>query len=97
MNTSTSQAEVMLEAITIDERKLPAQLMAKPCLSWNEFWQGLLGLPDSTAQMLMREEPSPRFFLLGRRRYILTPDAIAWLDRAASASPYFPRRNKRAP
>jgi hypothetical protein len=75
---------------------LPAQLMAKPVLSWAEFWSGILGLPDSTAEILAREEPTPKFFLLGRRRYIRTPDAVAWLDQAANASPYYPRRNKRA-
>lgn len=78
------------------EHTLPAQLMAKPVLTWDELWGGLLNLPDSTAELLMRVEPSPRFFLLGRRRYIRTADAIAWLDQAAQAAPYFPRRNKRA-
>lgn len=77
------------------EHTLPAQLMAKPVLTWDEFWGDLLNLPESTAELLMREEPSPRFFLLGRRRYIRTADAIAWLDQAAQAVPYFPRRNKR--
>jgi len=78
------------------EFTLPAQLMAKPVLSWGEFWGDLLNLPDSTAEVLVREEPSPKFFLLGRRRYIRTADAVEWLNQAATASPYFPRRNKRA-
>lgn len=77
------------------ECALPAQLMAKPALTWDEFWGDLLNLPESTAELLMRDEPSPRFFLLGRRRYIMTADAIAWLELAAKAAPYFPRRNKR--
>lgn len=75
---------------------LPAQLMAKPALTWDEFWSGILGLPSSTAELVSKQEPAPRFFLIGRRRYIRTSDAIAWLDQAANASPYYPRRNKRA-
>lgn len=75
---------------------MPAQLMAKPALSWEEFWTGILGLPDSTAEQLAREPDAPRFFLLGRRRYIRTTDACTWIDQRAEAAPYFPRRNKRA-
>lgn len=75
---------------------LPAQLMAKPALTWEEFWDGILGLPSSTAELVAKQDPTPRFFLIGRRRYIRTSDAIAWLDQAADASPYYPRRNKRA-
>lgn len=75
---------------------LPAQLMAKPALTWEEFWSGILGLPPSTAELVAKQDPAPRFFLLGRRRYIRTSDAIAWLEQAAKASPYYPRRNKRA-
>lgn len=79
-----------------NEATLPAQLMAKPVLSWEEFWDGILGLPKSTAELIARDEPAPKFFLLGRRRYIRTADAVEWLDQAAIAAPYFPRRNKRA-
>lgn len=75
---------------------LPAQLMAKPALTWDEFWDGILGLPSTTAEQVAKQDPAPRFFLIGRRRYILTSDAIEWLNRAASAAPYYPRRNKRA-
>lgn len=79
----------------LDARLSPAQLMAKPALSWDEFWRDLLGLPESTAELLMREEPKPRFFMLGRRRYILVSAAVAWLEEMAMARPYFPRRNIR--
>lgn len=75
---------------------LPAQLMAKPALTWEEFWSGILGLPDSTAEQIAREPNAPKFFLLGRRRYIRTKDAIAWIDQIAASAPYFPRRNRRA-
>lgn len=75
---------------------LPAQLMSKPALTWEEFWTGILDLPPSTAEQIARQEPAPRFFLIGRRRYILTADAVAWLNEAASAAPYHPRRNSRA-
>jgi hypothetical protein len=79
-----------------NEANLPTQLMAKPVLSWEEFWDSLLGLPKSTSELVARQDPTPKFFLIGRRRYIRTADAVEWLDQAASASPYFPRRNKRA-
>lgn len=79
-----------------DTLGMPSQLMAKPLLSWNEFWQGIVGIPDSTAVLVAKEEPAPKFFMLGRRRYIRTADACAWIDQRAEAAPYFPRRNKRA-
>lgn len=78
-----------------DPATLPAQLMAKPALYWPEFWQDLLGIPDTTAEQLAREPDGPKFFLIGRRRYIRTADAIAWIDRIAASKPYFPRRNNR--
>lgn len=75
---------------------LPAQLMAKPALAWEEFWNGILGLPASTAELVAKQDPAPRFFLIGRRRYILTTDAIEYLDQLAKAAPYHPRRNRAA-
>ena len=77
------------------ERLLPSQLMAKPALFWPEFWQDLLGIPESTAEELARGPDAPKFFLIGRRRYIRTKDAIDWIDKIAEAKPYFPRRNNR--
>lgn len=78
-----------------DTAALPAQLMAKPALTWDEFWSGILGLPDTTAEQLAREPDGPKFFLLGRRRYIRTADVIEYIDHRAKAMPYFPRRNRR--
>lgn len=75
---------------------LPSELMAKPALSWEEFWAGILGIPDSTAEQLAREPDAPKFFMLGRRRYIRTADACAWIDQRAQVTPYYPRRNRRA-
>lgn len=75
---------------------LPAQLMAKPAITFEEFFQDVLGLPKSTAEELARQDNAPRFFLLGRRRYIRTEDAKVWIDKMATATPYFPRRNRRA-
>lgn len=80
---------------TITAADLPAQLMAKPALYWPEFWQGLLGIPDSTADELARAPDAPKFFLIGRRRYIRTADAIEWINRIAQSRPYTPRRNNR--
>lgn len=79
-----------------DTTPLPVQLMAKPAMSFEELFGELLGLPDSTAEQVAREVPSPKFFLLGRRRYIRTEDAVEWLKQRSEAAPYFPRRNKRA-
>jgi hypothetical protein len=75
---------------------LPAQLMAKPAITFEEFFQTILGLPDSTAEELVRSNTAPKFFLLGRRRYIRTEDAKVWIDQMAATTPYFPRRNRRA-
>lgn len=74
---------------------LPAQLMLKPALSFEELFTDLLNLPESTAEQVAREEPKPKLFLIGRRRYILTPDAVEYLNELARAKPYHPRRNKR--
>ena len=74
---------------------LPAQLMAKPAITFEEFFLDVLGLPKSTAEELARSKTAPKFFLLGRRRYIRTEDAKLWIDQQAAATPYFPRRNRR--
>lgn len=72
-----------------------SELMAKPAMSFEEWFCGVVGLPETTAEELVRSPEAPPMFLLGRRRYIRTSDAIAWLDRMAQAKPYFPRRNNR--
>lgn len=72
----------------------PSELMAKPAMSWPEFLH-LTGLPESTAEEALREPDAPKFFLIGRRRYIRTADVVAWIDEQATARPYFPRRNAR--
>ena len=74
---------------------LPSELMAKPALTWDEFWNGILGLPDSTAELTAKGDIPPKFFLPGRRRYIRVADAVAWIDPVAVAAPYFPRKNRR--
>lgn len=74
---------------------LPAQLMSKPALSFDELFVDLLGLPPSTAEEIARSDDRPPMFLLGRRRYVRTVDAIAWIDRIAERKPYFPRKNSK--
>lgn len=76
-----------------DRTALPAQLMAKPALAFDEFWIGLLGIPESTAEEITKSSNAPKFFLIGRRRYIRQKDALAWIDNMAESHPYFPRRN----
>lgn len=73
----------------------PSELMAKPVLCWSEFWQGLINIPESTAEEIGKSHNAPKFFLIGRRRFIRQKDALAWIDRMAEAKPYFPRRNNR--
>lgn len=72
----------------------PSEIFAKPAFSWTEFWS-LLGLPESTAEEIVREPNGPRFFMLGRRRYIRKADALAWIDLKAKSAPYIPRQNNR--
>lgn len=74
----------------------PSELMAKPVLYWPEFWQGILNLPETTAEEIGKSPDAPKFFLIGRRRFIRQKDALAWIDRMAEAKPYFPRRNNKA-
>lgn len=93
MSTSTDQLPHTSQ--TAPTTNSPSDLMAKPALFWPEFWQDLLGIPDSTAEEIVRQPDGPRFFLIGRRRYIRTADAIEWINRAAAARPYHPRRNSR--
>lgn len=73
----------------------PSELMVKPVWSWAEFWQGIIQLPETTAEEIGKGNDAPKFFLIGRRRYIRQKDALAWIDRMAEAKPYFPRRNNR--
>ena len=75
---------------------LPAdQLMAKPALSFEEFFCHLLGLPQTTAEELAKGPDAPQMFLIGRRRYIRRVDGLEWIDRQAERKPYFPRKNNR--
>ena len=78
-----------------NETTLPAQLMAKPALAWEELYGAILGIPPSTAELVAKQDPTPRFFLIGRRRYIRMQDALDWIDQLAEAKPYHPRRNNR--
>ena len=72
-----------------------SEILAKPAMSWAEFWQGVLGLPASTAELIAREPDAPHFYLIGRRRYIRKTDALDWIDQKARSAPYFPRRNRK--
>ena len=76
-----------------ENTKLPSEIMAKPAISFEEFFDSILGLPASTAELICRQEPRPAFFLIGRRRYILTTDAVSWLNEKAKTTAYTPRRN----
>lgn len=69
--------------------------MAKPALTFSEFWNALLGVAESTAEEITRAGEGPKFFLIGRCRYVRRADALDWIDRQASERPYFPRRNTR--
>lgn len=71
------------------------QILAKPAFSFDEFWLGILGVPGSTAEEISKGPDAPKFFLIGRRRYIRQQDALAWIDHMADAKPYYPRRNNR--
>ena len=73
----------------------PDQLMAKPALSFSEFLELLLGIPKRTAEDITRAGEGPKFFLIGRRRYVRTADAREWVEHQVKARPYFPRRNNR--
>lgn len=72
----------------------PSEVFAKPAFPWGEFWASI-GIPESTAEELVREPNGPKFFLLGRRRFIRKADALAWIDAKARSAPYIPRTNNR--
>ena len=67
------------------------ELRAKPVWSFDEFLH-LVGLPDSTAEVVLAETPV-KFFTMGRRRFILQSDALSWLELMAKRHPYTKRRN----
>lgn len=67
------------------------ELRAKPVWSFDEFLH-LVGLPDSTAELVLADTPA-KFFTMGRRRFILQNDALAWLELMAKRHPYTKRRN----
>ncbi|NWF46924.1 helix-turn-helix domain-containing protein [Hydrogenophaga sp. D2P1] len=71
-----------------------ATTLAKPAWSFEELCV-VLGLPDSTVELIAREQPAPPFFMLGRRRYILRTDALDWLEERRNAHPWVPRKNNR--
>ena len=90
------QKEDLLEfLLNYEKAKKPSELMAKPALSFEEFFVELLGLPASTAEVICKGHDAPPMFALGRRRYIRTSDAIEWIDEMARQCVYVPRRNNR--
>ncbi len=68
-------------------------VLQKPVWSFNELAQ-IFGLPISTLEQILREQPAP-FFLMGRRRFIKRADAMDWLDDIAASNQHIPRRNNR--
>ncbi len=70
-------------------------LMNLPAMPASDFFGVVLGLPDSTAEEIIDAGNGPDMFLLGRRRYIRTVDALAWLDDRSKVAPYVKRRNAR--
>jgi hypothetical protein len=69
------------------------ELMAKPVWDFVEFAH-VIGAPHSTLLQVFEQLP-PAFFTLGRRRFILRKDALAWLQDAADRFPHTARRNQR--
>lgn len=92
---SVSTSEVFDLLLKYESSKKPSELMAKPALSFEEFFCELLGLPSSTAEQICRGHEAPPMFALGRRRYIRTCDAVEWLDEMAKYAVYVPRRNRK--
>lgn len=91
-----SQKEDLLEfLLNYKQVKKPSELMAKPALSFDEFFCELLGLPASTAEQICKGNDAPPMFALGRRRYIRMSDALDWIDDMAKQCAYVPRRNGR--
>jgi hypothetical protein len=84
----------MINNIDKGAAETASALMKKPALSWQEFWQGVMGLPVSTAEQVAREGNFPKFFMVGRRRFIKTEDAVAWISDRAASAPYFKRKNR---
>ena len=77
-------------------RTVEAQhLMQLPAIPATDFFSTVLGLPASTAEELIAQGQAPRMFLLGRRRYVLQADALAWLDQIAESNTYVKRRNNK--
>jgi hypothetical protein len=67
----------------------------KPVLTWPEFWKDMIGVTESTARKLSTGPDAPRFFTLGRKRFIRLDDALAWLETAAATRRYVPRKNNK--
>lgn len=79
----------------MSEITTPENPLSKACLSWREFWFDLIGVTESTARKLYKSEDSPRFFLIGRQRFIKKDDALDWVEQMAVKHPYTPRRYKK--
>jgi hypothetical protein len=77
-------------------RAVEAQnLMQLPAIPATDFFATVLGLPESTFEELIAQGQAPRMFLLGRRRYVLQADALAWLDQIAESNTYVKRKNNK--
>ncbi len=62
-----------------------------PCYPAETFAEEVVGVPFRTFEQLVSEGHGPRMFLLGRRRYVMSSDGIAWLELMRDRFPYCPK------
>lgn len=66
----------------IESARRPSELLHKPALTFDELAR-LLGLSNNTCQRLADAGDWPPMFKLGPRHFILTRDAIDWIEKIA--------------
>lgn len=68
----------------------PSELASKPILTLPEVVT-LTSLPTTTLYQHTKQGNGPPWFFIGRKRYVRTPDLLAWIDKHTSnRSPQIP-------
>jgi hypothetical protein len=73
-----------MEIQPVQYQNLPVgAVLDLPALPFNVFWNRVMGISSSSAEFYAKEGKAPPCFLIGRHRYYLKADYLAWLESFA--------------
>ena len=68
------------------------EIMARPVWNFDDLCL-IFGMPRSTLELTIKQQPIPGMFIAGRRRHVQRDNALAWLTTLETTNAYQPRLN----